>query len=231
VQEASWPAELPAVPGYDAAAWAQAALEAGGDTYDAAVAGDGALWLLMADATGHGVGPALASAQVRSMFRMAVRADLSLDDAMRFTHAQLDCDMPPGRFVTAFFGRLDPRTHRLQYTSAGHGPVYLRDAAGGVVELESTGVPLGLDADIEPGEVQEVAVEPGGLLALFTDGLFESLNPQEASLGSDAIRQELAKPGDALSVLARLRDRLERHAAGRAYDDDVTVMLLHRDGR
>lgn len=273
VQEASWPATLPSVAGYSLAGWAEAASAAGGDTYDAVVAdlkshggeaggnsggepgeeggeegGGGGLWVLIADATGHGVGPALASAQVRSMFRMAVHAGLSVDQAMRYTHRQVILDMPAGRFVTAFMGRLDPKTHELEYASAGHGPVFIvrtrgglmpaNDGAkaggdeGGLVELETTGLPLGIDFGMEPEPACRVKLGPGDGLVLFTDGLFEALDPQEKTMGIEAVREVLlAKRKDGASaVLDGLREVLDRHAAGRAWEDDVTMLVVVREG-
>ena len=231
VQEASWPTRLPAVAGYDLAGWAEAASAAGGDTYDAVVAEDGALWVLVADATGHGVGPALASAQVRSMFRMAVHAGLSVDDAMRHTHRQVILDMPPGRFVTAFLGRIDPVSHELTYASAGHGPVFLVKADR-LVELETTGLPLGIDFGMDPDPACRASLGVGEGLALFSDGLFEALDPGGATLGIDPVKAALSESAgsDAAGVLARLRERLDGHAAGRGWEDDVTVLVVKRRG-
>ena len=231
VQEASWPAELPGVGGYGLAGWAEAASAAGGDTYDAVVGGDGGLWVLIADATGHGVGPALASAQVRSMFRMAVHAGLSVDEAMRHTHRQVILDMPAGRFVTAFVGRIDPRTHELEYASAGHGPVFVvkRDR---LVELETTSLPLGIDFGMDPDPACCEVLEPGDGLVLFSDGLFEALDPAEKTMGIEAVREvlEATAGAGAAEVLSQLRARLDRHAAGRGWEDDVTVLVVTREG-
>ena len=231
VQEASWPTRLPAVAGYELAGWAEAASAAGGDTYDAVVGADGALWVLIADATGHGVGPALASAQVRSMFRMAVHAGLSVDEAMRYIHRQVIMDMPAGRFVTAFIGRLDPATHTLAYASAGHGPVLLARPGQAAVELETTGLPLGIDFGLDPEPACAATLEPGQSLVLFTDGLFEAMNAAGRTMGIDPVHQVLGEAASAAEQLARLRRVLDQHAAGHAWEDDVTVMVVRRGGR
>lgn len=230
VQQASWPSTLPEPPGYKLASFATPATEAGGDTYDAKLDRDGGLWVLTADATGHGVGPALASATVCSMFRMAVRARLSVEDTMRFIHQQIIDDMPPGRFVTAFLGRLDPTTHLLEYSSAGHGPVYvMTPGQRELLELETMGPPLGIDFGCDPDPPQTVELAPGGTLALFTDGLFEAMSPEGKTLGMDATMEALRDNRPLDEQLEFLLEAMWTHANGHPLEDDVTVLLVRRE--
>ena len=239
IQEAMWPDHPPTPPGYALAGWCRPAEHAGGDAYDVAEAPDGALWLLLADATGHGVGPALAVAQVRSMFRMAARAALPLEQAMRHIDQQVCADMPLGRFVTAALARLEPDSGRLTYLSAGHGPAYLATPGAAPQELPTTGLPLGVSADVphEPPVQRELA--PGSFLVQFTDGLFESLDASGADIGLEPTlatlrdggtgRDQGDGDGDAASGLLRaLRGNLERHLDGHPLQDDVTLLVLQR---
>jgi phosphoserine phosphatase len=77
------PRELPKYPGYDLAAASVPAEETGGDIYDVVpVADASSCVLLLADATGHGIGPALSVTQVRAMLRIAVRLGARLRDVL-----------------------------------------------------------------------------------------------------------------------------------------------------
>ena len=78
--------------------------QTGGDLFDFVQLGDDRLFLLMGDATGHGIGPALSATQVRAMLRVALRLGASLDEAFVHVNDQLVEDLPADRFVTAFFG-------------------------------------------------------------------------------------------------------------------------------
>ena len=235
IQQGTWPDALPEVPGYRLEAWAEPAADTGGDAYDAAVGPDGSLWLLMADATGHGIGPALAAVQVRAMFRMAVRAGLPLDDAMNAINEQVTADTPTGRFVTCAICRVDPEAHAMAYLSAGHGPGYLATAgAGGSVtleELQTTGLPLGVSAGVPHDPIVERSFAPGDCLIQLTDGVFEAMNPEGHTWGQrpmEAVLKQPPAPGEGHGRVARTIAALRSHAAGTPFADDVTLLLLTR---
>src|SRR5206468_8987196 len=89
IQMGLLPRAMPALPGYDLAGASLPAEQTGGDTFDIVPAGEERLVVLLGDATGHGIAPALSVTQVRSMLRIAVRLGASLDDAFRHINDQL----------------------------------------------------------------------------------------------------------------------------------------------
>jgi Stage II sporulation protein E (SpoIIE) len=121
IQLAALPASMPAVAGYDGAGLFRPAGPTGGDLFDFVRLPDARLLLLLGDATGHGLGPALSATQVTAMVRVALRLGATLDQTFRHVNDQLVEDLPADRFVTAFLGLLDPRTHAVHYHSAGCG--------------------------------------------------------------------------------------------------------------
>src|SRR5947208_8307576 len=180
------PKELPTCPGYDMAAFSHPAEQTGGDIYDLiAVALDPlkpgeppSLVLLLADATGHGIGPALSVTQVRSMLRIGVSLRAGLDDLFAQINRQLCADLGCERFVTAFMGLLDLSAHRINYHSAGQGPLLHFHVADGSFEwLSSSMLPLGIDTNAQSEGVRSMKVAPGDLIVLLTDGFFEYQNP------------------------------------------------------
>jgi phosphoserine phosphatase RsbU/P len=231
IQLAALPASMPAVAGYDGAGLFRPAGPTGGDLFDFVRLPDARLLLLLGDATGHGLGPALSATQVTAMVRVALRLGATLDQTFRHVNDQLVEDLPADRFVTAFLGLLDPRTHAVHYHSAGQGPLlHYRAAANDVAWHGPSTFPLG--AMPQPAEVaaQTLELAPGDLLALISDGLFEHPGPGGATFGetrvAELLRARHAAPMQALAdeLLAAARD----WAAGTPQADDVTILLLRR---
>src|SRR6185369_9443344 len=83
------PSVMPEVSGYDVAGWCRPADETGGDIFDLIPAAGGGLMLLLGDATGHGIGPALSVTQVRAMLRVAMRLGADLGSAYTHINDQL----------------------------------------------------------------------------------------------------------------------------------------------
>src|SRR5210317_961611 len=106
VQMGTLPKEMPKINGYGFAGAFSPTDQTGGDLYDFVPLSDERLFLLMGDATGHGIGPALSATQVRAMLRIALRLGADLDDVFVNINDQLVEDLPEDRFVTAFFGLL-----------------------------------------------------------------------------------------------------------------------------
>ena len=121
VQMGTLPKRMPAVAGYDIAGTFTPTDQTGGDLYDFVPVSESQLFVLMGDATGHGIGPALSATQVRAMLRVALRLGAGLDDAFRHINDQLVEDLPDDRFVTAFFGLLDASQHQVKFHSGGPG--------------------------------------------------------------------------------------------------------------
>src|SRR5439155_20000463 len=94
----------------------------GGDTFDLAFTEQGGL-VMLGDATGHGIGPALSVTQMQAMLRMAFRLAADLATAFIHVNNRLTEIRAEDRFITAFIGLLDPATHDLRFHSGGQGPV------------------------------------------------------------------------------------------------------------
>src|SRR6185503_8467178 len=93
---------------------------------------------------------------------------------------------PDNRFVTFFYGILDPAANTLSYVNAGHCPPYLLQSTGESVELGVTGGPLGM---FETGgfEAKTVSIEPGSLFVCYSDGVTEVSNPEGDLFGEEAL--------------------------------------------
>jgi phosphoserine phosphatase len=233
------PKELPPCPGYDMAAYSLPAEQTGGDIYDlVAVALDPAnpgdapsLVLLLADATGHGIGPALSVTQVRAMLRMAVRLGANLDDAFRHINDQLSDDLSSNRFVTAFLGVLETASHRLTYHAGGQGPILHFHAARAESTLEvATTLPMGMMPIITPTDPRVALMEPGDIVAAITDGIYEYENGAGKMFGDqrvvELVREEAGSTAE--RILHRIVDEVTAFASGAPQNDDMTLLIVKR---
>jgi phosphoserine phosphatase len=230
IYRALLPSSLPACPGYEIAAASRAADDTSGDVYDVVARPDGRLALLLADATGHGIGPALSATQLRSMVRMALRLGASLDRIVAEADRQLAADLPPDRFVTAFLGELDPAAHVLEYVAPGQGPLLHWHAGPAWAEWRNaSGPPFGVA--VCPFErPPPMRLAPGDVIVLATDGVFERTSPTGGLFGEAGVEATLREIGDrsAQAIGHRLLERADAFAGGRAQEDDATIVILKR---
>lgn len=236
IQMGVLPRQLPACAGYELATYIRPAEQTGGDLYDVVrVPGDNdadaSLVFLLADATGHGVGPALNVTQVRAMMRMGLRLGADLDSLLNHLFAQLADDLTSCRMVTAFIGRLDPGMHEIQYHAAGQGPVLHYHYGQRHCEwINASTVPLGIMDAPEPVRPVPMTMEPGDIVALLTDGVYEYHNRQGQQLGTEPVGRVVDENRDqpAQQVLDRLLQLLDEFGCGAAQSDDVTGILVRR---
>ncbi len=231
VQLSTLPSAMPRVPGYDMHGTFLPASLTGGDTYDFALTEQGLL-VVLGDATGHGIAPALSVTQMHAMLRIALRLGADLETAFRHVNDQLAATLGDGRFVTAFIGLLDADTHRLRFLSGGQGPIlHFHAAAGRCTTHKATSFPMGAMrlTNARPPVVLEFA--PGDILALLTDGVFEFENADGAQFGQVRVEEILQTyPHEsAFALSARLMDSVRAFARGTPQQDDITLVLLKRD--
>jgi serine phosphatase RsbU (regulator of sigma subunit) len=237
------PKELPPCPGYDMAAYSLPAEQTGGDIYDlVALAldqpagnqpsdGAPALVMLLADATGHGIGPALSVTQVRAMLRIGVRLRAGLDDVFAQINRQLCQDLGADRFVTAFLGLLDPSGHSIDYHSAGQGPLLHFRAKNHQFDwLDTSMPPLGVDEDPISDGVRRIHMQPGDLLVLLTDGFYEYHNPQREQFGQQRVADVILRHHHLTprQLLHELLEATQAFAGGAPQMDDMTAVIIRR---
>jgi serine phosphatase RsbU (regulator of sigma subunit) len=243
IQERTFPDRLPDLAGFQLDAWSEPADETGGDTYDvvgyqSAVAGtpivlsvetaDRAV-LLMADATGHGIGPALSVTQVRAMLRMAVRAGERLPSIVHHLNEQLRADLPDGRFITAWFGELCAADRTLTSFSAGQAPILRYNAKGDAFDvIEADTLPLGVVDNLEIEVAEPYQMGAGDIVAVISDGIFEAAAPSGQLFGTARVVDVLTavRTRSPAEIIEAVRAAVEVHTAGAPAEDDRTGIIL-----
>jgi phosphoserine phosphatase len=227
---------LPRCPGYSLSVFNQPADATGGDIYDVVPLVDQGeatpLLLVVADATGHGIGPALNVTEFRAMLRLGLRLSADLETIMIHVNEQLAEDLPDNRFITAFLGVLDPLAHQVAYHAAGQGPLlHYRAAPRENVWHTPSTTPLGMFREIEVQAPPPIVMDPGDLLVLLTDGFYEYRNSAGEEFGwarvGELVHAMHMRPVS--EILAELLNALQAFAGSAPQVDDLTALLVKRE--
>lgn len=233
VQQHLLPQNLPCIPGIDLFAGSQSCEEVGGDYYDffpLREDGEDCWGVAVGDVSGHGVGAAL----LMSLAKGVLHANLEhhethLEELFLAVNRQLLRNTDDASFMTLFVGVLHLRHLRFRWNSAGHGPIFHFQQAGNqIVELVTTGVPLGICDDKPYPSHAAVQLAVGDVLLFGTDGLWESRNPAGEMFGverlKDILRGSAQRP--AVQIYSTIMGRLADFCGTRRTEDDVTLVVL-----
>lgn len=232
IQQGLLPQDQPCVQGFDIAGWSQPADQTGGDYYDWQRLPDGRLAISVADATGHGIGPALVTAVCRAYSRASFPDPQPLGTIMDRVNDLLVDDLSDGRFVTFVVAILNPADASIELASAGHGPLLLyRAAQNDLTTLEAQGIPFGISAGFGFGPPCTVRMDAGDALILITDGFFEWPNASRELFGTDRLQEAIRKRGtlSAKELITGLYHDVLDFAGGTTQLDDLTAVVIRRE--
>ncbi|MEY4979660.1 MAG: hypothetical protein RLZZ352_1930 [Pseudomonadota bacterium] len=231
IQQDLLPKAPAAVPGYDITGWNRPADETGGDCFDHLALPDGRFALILADATGHGIGAALIMTECRALFHALISVTPDLADAVHRVNNMLANDLADGKFVTGFFGVLNPEEHTLTWISAGQAPLFQYHACTGqLLELPASGVPAGILLDFPYDPPSTWPMEPGDLMVLVTDGFLECTNAQGQQFGHDRLKAVIRahSHGTSAQIIKAMTEAIGYFIGGQAQADDLTVLVIRR---
>ena len=231
IQIALLPEGLPSLAGYSVYARNAPSRTVSGDLYrfEERPANDECS-VLVADVSGKGLSASLLTASLEALSAGPMEMGRPPHDVLQKLSRRLHARTPPERFATAVVATLDASRHTVRYASAGHNPaLWVRESS--VVELDATGIPLGMFADAAY-EVDEIVLAPGDALVIYTDGLTEATNAAGEDYGLDRLKRAcLCARSAPIHVWGRaVDDDLEQFAAGEPFADDRTLVIMRRDG-
>ena len=226
VQARLFPQTLPPLKTLDYAGMCIQARHVGGDYYDFFALDQERVGLFVGDISGKGIAAALLmanlQANLRSQFALArEQPEVFLQSVNRlFFENTVD-----SAYATVFFAEYHDATQRLRYTNCGHLPALLLRQDGTAERLQSTGTVLGLFPSWG-SPARECQLHPGDILALYTDGVTESVDHSGDEFGEcrlvDALKQYRNLPAQraAASVIAEVQrfSPQEQH-------DDLTLII------
>lgn len=230
IQQALLPALMPVLPGFQIAAKLTMAQQVGGDCFDFIRSGADRLGILVADASGHGIGSALMATRVVTALRFVATVNASLSDLFAKTNDMLaadDCDH--SAFVTALLVELDVPSRTIRWVGAGHPPGIVLDGRGNVKAfLDSTGLPFGMLANCEFPPEPSITLDPGDLMVLYTDGIVEAMAPNGQLFKMERLIETVRShqhctPGE---ILEALFNAVHQFAGQTDFADDATAIVV-----
>jgi CheY-like chemotaxis protein len=201
----------------------------GGDFFDYLPMKDGSLGVIVADASGHGFGPAILAAITHTCLRVLAQTTEDLPAILDVTNRLLHDDTGGERFVTLLFAQFNSLRSSMAFSSAGHPEGYLLDHFGAVKDrIQSNGVPLGILPSQNFPASSPIPLEPGDLVVFYTDGILDAVSPEGVPFGKDRLLEKLQEvrqqPAQevAESVCRAARD-FYQHQPLR---DDITTVVI-----
>jgi sigma-B regulation protein RsbU (phosphoserine phosphatase) len=228
IQMGLLPKELPEVPGCEVYARVIPAKEVGGDLFDVALMDDGRLLLVIADVSGKGISAGLFMAVAKTLLRVGRSHGSTAHGIVEFLNEQLSAHNDALMFVTMFLCLFDPRTGELAYSNAGHNPPYIRRRDGRIESLRGRhGTALGIQGE-QVYACDTTRLEEGDLLLLYTDGITEAQNLNEALYTEERLAECLREiPGDSAGAVGKaVIDAVADYQGAAPQADDITLVAL-----
>jgi sigma-B regulation protein RsbU (phosphoserine phosphatase) len=229
IQRSLLPQVLPTIPNMELAAYYRTSRWAGGDYYDFFPLPDGRWGILIADVSGHGTPAAVMMAITHSLAHSLPGPADPPAALLAYVNRQLSQHYTVANevFVTAFYGVYDPVQRSLTFTNAGHNPPRLKRCGNGSVSAleEVGGPPLGLFDDLEY-EQTTLELRPGDILAFYTDGISEAMNPGGTQFGVNRLDDAFKRCGlDAKAIITAVIEAVDHFTNDRPPDDDRTLLV------
>jgi sigma-B regulation protein RsbU (phosphoserine phosphatase) len=226
IQRQILPRDLPVVAGLEIAARNRPTRQVGGDYFDFFPLSGGRLAFLVADVSGKGVPAALLVSTVHAAVHLQIDEAKTVAELIGRIDRHLQKYAATRKFLTCFFGLVEPDTGTMRYVSAGHNPALLRRASGAVEQIKATGVPMGMFPNASWRE-ESVVMERGDLLCVYSDGITEALDTADEEFGLERLARLMSAepPG---RVCETVFDAVSAFAGEAPQYDDQTLLVLRR---
>ncbi len=233
MQRSLLPAVLPRYDDYRFAAYLAPARHVGGDLFGVQPLDDEHVALLLADVADKGMYAALLMAVTRTLFMQEAQRSLSPAEVALAVHRGLLTVGGGGEdggmdgFVTAFYGVLHRPSGRLTYVRAAQDHPLLLRPGQPPTPLPGDGRFLGMIAELTLRE-QEIILQPGDTLLLYSDGVTDARNDSDESYGLERLKSALQRVGGrgAQPAIGALAGDISAWRGDAAAFDDVTMLLV-----
>ncbi len=208
------------------------AREMSGDFYDHFPLDEHRYCVVIGDVSGKGVPAALFMVLARTALQAVAAHGDGPGTILARLNDQLVASNPIELFVTLFFGIYDSRDGSLIYASGGHPPPWRLKTDGIAEPLEHPGgIALGVMEDMEFPEIH-TEVNTGETLFLYTDGITEAFDAEGNAFGESRLSEALSTTRhlSAEALAFEIATLVERFAKGTEQADDITCLVLRRQG-
>jgi phosphoserine phosphatase RsbU/P len=224
------PKSAPVLPRYDVAGVSVPAEAVGGDYFDFIPVDDKRLAICLGDVSGKGLSAALLMANLQATVRAQTLLGVPPARCLAHSNTLLTRSTDLHKFATCFYALLNTAANEIRYSNAGHEPPVLVAKGGRTARLAAGGTVLGF---LEAVEYEEATIhmEPGDLLAVYSDGLTDALSEAEEPFGDERLVALLKslRGSTADRALQVILDTVRAHVGTRGPEDDITLVIVRRD--
>jgi len=209
------------------AATYQTSRHAGGDYYDVIQINPDRFALVVVDVSGHGARAAIVMAMIRAVINSKPCAMADPACVLQHVNRHFEFLWETSMFATAVVAVLDVRSRLLRVSSAGHMPPLLI-RGGQVTEMSVTNAPLLLWEEFADPPIEDIRLEVGDRVILYTDGVTDRCGPHDSRFDLERVMNSFARNNGLPlpAMLAELDRELDAFACTQEPDDDQTVLAV-----
>ncbi len=229
IQERLLPKSTPEIPGYSVDTMIMQCNELGGDFYNIYRMDDNKYVFLVGDVSGKGIPAALIMSNIQALVQAIFSERIDLNIGMQKINRLLFESTEQNRYATLIFMILDLENNTIHYTNAGHNQPFLCKSNGNILYLDKGGIPIG----IFPKAVYETEIlnfETGDIVVLYSDGITEAQNPNDAEFGQYNLEKTIKESIDLSpeEIKTNLISALDNFKMGHKQNDDITLCIIKR---
>ncbi|MFA5982952.1 MAG: SpoIIE family protein phosphatase [Methylococcaceae bacterium] len=203
--------------------------QVGGDYFDYFYRNQNCLDLVIADVSGHAIGPALFMVEARSIIRSQAQNANTPGATLELLNSFLFDDLNRADyFISLFYLQYNVLTKQLSFANAGHPlPLLYNHALGTCSRLDTEGLILGVRNQVVFQE-KSVTLAQGDILLLYTDGITETENKQGEFFGEERLatlfQQNAQQPAQVMIDV--LLNQVKQFCNFKAFNDDITLLVF-----
>jgi len=187
------------------------------------------LFFLTGDFTGHGLLAALGAMPVSEVFRAMTTKGFSPEEILTGINKKLKSMLPVGMFFGAQLVVVNHDLEHVRVFNAGMPDVIIVDGETNQIkhQLASTGLPLGVESNIDPREMLQYApISNNDKILMHSDGLIEARNAADQEFGSERLMESIAR-SPKNKIFDQVFTDLDRFCGDvKTQADDVTLVEI-----
>lgn len=201
----------------------------GGDYFDYFFRDDNHLDIVIADVSGHSIGPALFMVETRSALRAQTNSSVSPAETLSLLNNFLFVDLDKSDyFITLFYMQIDLARQQLNFANAGHPPPLLFNRFQNTFKaLDADGLIVGIKQDVI-FEEKSLSLVDGDVILFYTDGLTEAESPSHEFFGVDRVKAVFCQNSQLSpqAIIDTLFAALQKFCQRTTFNDDITLMVF-----